>query len=407
MVTQIGLIRLLTAQKILLVGDLMLDRYTLGKASRISPEAPVAVLHVREEKSLPGGAGNVALNLLSLGQEVLVLGRHGPDGAGEELAQVLSRENADTKGVFLDETYRTPVKNRILADNQQMIRIDHEFVTPLSIPLEKEILANLPTLLEGVKVMAISDYGKGLLSKGLLRGLIDEAKRQKIPVIADPKGVDFTKYRGTTVLKPNLKEAYAAAGLPLDTPLEDVAEKLLSLTEVDSLLITRSEAGISIFEPGSRRDFSVKVKEVKDVTGAGDTVLAVVTACMASGLTLDQAAELANVAASMAIEHVGCARITATEMADRLLSDHAQHKLIEKEHSSSLYFALENRPHTILELSNEARFDPALFQEIQSLKKDPLHTLVLSVPESVKCPHLISMLISLREVDFVLKKGNL
>lgn len=398
MVKLIGHLSLLKPQKILVIGDLMLDTYTMGKASRISPEAPVPVLHVCEERSLPGGAGNVALNLLSLGQEVRVVGRHGQDLAGEELRRFL-----DNRGLFVEKGYPTPIKNRVIANNQQMIRIDHETILPLSLELEKEILKKLPELLSQVKMVAISDYGKGLLTRNLLRGLIDQAREQKIPVIADPKGADFSKYRGVTLLKPNLKEAYKAAHMPPEATLDEVAAKLFTMTETEKLIITRSEEGISLFEPHGRRDFPVKAKEVKDVTGAGDTVLATLAAALASSLSLDQAIELSNVAASLAVEHVGCARITLSEMASRLLEEHAFHKLIDAAHAPALHYALQNRPHTIIKLSSDSDLDPLLYQKIQSLKATPSHTLVMSLPLSVKNPHLIPMLTSLREVDFVIQ----
>ena len=406
MVRLMAPLSLLKPAKILVVGDLMLDRYTMGKASRISPEAPVPVLHVKKELSLPGGAGNVALNLVSLGQEVVLVGRYGLDSAGRELAEALKSEGINTRGLFADDQFQTPIKNRIIADSQQMIRIDHEEISLLSQSLEKKILEAFPELLEGVKVVAISDYAKGFLSKGLLAGIIAEAKKRNILVIADPKGADFQKYRGATVLKPNLKEAYAASKMPLEATLDEVAQKLLEIAEIEELLVTRSEAGISIFNRTLRRDYPVKSKEVKDVTGAGDTVLAACAAALASDLTLDQAAELANIAASIVVEHVGCARVSLAEMAARLLDEHASHKIIEPPLKEAFHFALKGRPHTIIELSCQATFDNLLFQQIQKAKTSPIHTLVMSVPASPACPDLIPMLTSLREVDFVLKGGS-
>ena len=165
MVKLIGFLSLIAPKKILVVGDLMLDSYTIGKASRISPEAPVAVLHVREERSLPGGAGNVALNLRSLGQEVAVLGRCGTDAAGSVLKCALEDEGIEVGGIIFDETFQTPIKNRIIADNQQMLRIDREVTFPLLPEKEAEILTRLPALLENVSAIAISDYGKGFLQR--------------------------------------------------------------------------------------------------------------------------------------------------------------------------------------------------------------------------------------------------
>lgn len=403
MVKSIALLSQISRQKIVVIGDLMLDSYTIGKASRISPEAPVAILRVQKEHSLPGGAGNVALNLISLGQQVAACGRYGEDQAGSLLVQELAAEQVDVSALYVEKGYMTPIKNRVIADNQQMIRIDREEVSSLSRALEAQMRDDLPSILQGAQMIALSDYGKGLLSRSFLRALIDEAARQQIFIIADPKGNDFSKYQGVNVLKPNLKEAYAAAQLPLEAPLDEVAEKILAQTAIESLVITRSEAGISIFDRQGRRDFPVEVKEVKDVTGAGDTVLAALSASLASNLTLDQAVEMANVAASLAVEHVGCARITLDQIATRLLDTHAHHKLIDAAHASTLHFALKNRPHTILELADDTLFDQSLYQKIKAHKQNSTHTLIVHVPAHLKNPYLVPMLASLSEVDYVLQ----
>lgn len=391
----------LGTEKILVIGDLMLDCYTIGKASRISPEAPVPILLVKDERSLPGGAGNVALNLLSLGQEVVLIGRFGDDLAGKYLLKALIDSNISTDSIFLEPGYKTPVKNRIIADNQQMIRIDHEINSALTEEVEARIISSLPKLLEDVSAVAISDYGKGFLTRNLLKAVIKEARSRGIVVAADPKGADFTKYEGAFVLKPNLKEAYAAANLTEESTLEQVASALLHGAQVDNLMITRSENGISLFDHLKRQDFPVKVKEVKDVTGAGDTVLATLTACLASKMTLTQAAELSNVAASLAIEHVGCARITLADMTARLLEDHAPDKLVDAVNAQALHYALQNREHSIIELHDESTLDPALYQQIQALKVHANHTLVMKLPPTPSSTSFVSMLASLKEVDFI------
>ncbi|HEX2582878.1 MAG TPA: bifunctional ADP-heptose synthase, partial [Chlamydiales bacterium] len=252
--------------KALVVGDFMLDTYTTGRVKRISPEAPVPVMEVLNQESRPGGAGNVVLNLIALGAEVFAVGRLGADSAGEELKKRL--RCANTAGLVLEPNYKTPVKNRFISDSQQLLRVDFETLSPLLPDCEEEVVAFVEKKLPFVHVMAISDYGKGFLTPRLLRRLIDLAKDQKIPILIDPKGIDFSKYRGATLLKPNLAEAYAAAKLPASASLDEVAQTLLVMTNVDLLLITRSEAGISLFErDGSRSDFPVHSKEVKDVTG--------------------------------------------------------------------------------------------------------------------------------------------
>lgn len=197
----------------------------------------------------------------------------------------------------------------------QLLRVDEERVSPLCPALEKKSIEMLSTALQGVDGVAISDYGKGFLTPRLLKECISLAKQAQIPVIIDPKGLDFTRYRGATLLKPNLSEAIKAAGLGIEASLEEVATELLRDAAVQNLIITRGEAGISVFRPGEeRQDFPAQVHEVKDVTGAGDTVLATLTASLACGLKIAEACAFANLAAGLAIEQIGCARISIEQL---------------------------------------------------------------------------------------------
>lgn len=300
----------LKPKTVLVVGDFMLDVYTLGHVSRISPEAPVPVLQVSEEKAVAGGAGNAVLNLRSLGMDVRVLGRIGDDPAGRELKHYLQQEGVDTTHLMVDPSSPTPRKNRMMADHHQLLRVDHEKPLPLNPEAVDRIQANLSQLLEGVEVIAISDYGKGFLTPYFLQKLIESAK---VPVIVDPKGMDFSRYNGATLIKPNVSEAFAAAGLGMEASLDEVAAKLLNDIQMKALMVTRSAEGISLFQ-ASREDFPTTVHEVRDVTGAGDTVLAVITAALANGCPLDHATILANRAAALAIARVGCARISLRDL---------------------------------------------------------------------------------------------
>jgi rfaE bifunctional protein kinase chain/domain len=285
--------------KALVLGDFMLDSYTTGRVKRISPEAPVPVMEVIKQEYRAGGAGNVVLNLASLGATVLAIGRIGADSEGTLLKTHLSE--ADTTALLVEPGYRTPVKNRLIADSQQLLRIDFETISPLSPSLEEQLIQELPALISDIDVIAISDYGKGFLSNRLLSFVLTLAKEKKIPAIVDPKGLDFKKYKGATIIKPNLSEAYAAAKCPSSATLDEVASELKHLSEY--LLITRSEAGISIFDSqGTRSDFPVRSKEVKDVTGAGDTVLAMICLGVANNLSTDVVVELANIAAGLSIQ---------------------------------------------------------------------------------------------------------
>lgn len=390
----------LKPEKILVIGDLLLDTYTIGKAKRISPEAPVAVIHVQKEESRPGGAGNAILNILSLGSKAIAVGRVGHDFAGKAILELLAQENVDTSGIVIAEDYKTPLKNRIIADNQQVVRVDHECATAITPTEEAKIIALLPELLEGVKVVAISDYGKGFLSTNLLRFLIDEARMRNIMVIADPKGSDFTKYRGVFLIKPNLSEAYAAANLPPETSLDSVAAKVLSEAEADYLMITRSESGISLFaKDSSRQDFPVKAKEVKDVTGAGDTVLAMIAVALASGLPLNEAIPLANVAAGIAIEHIGCARVSLSDLAKRLCD--MDNKVFEEKHLDALKFAL--RDHECISLSLQSDiFSKELILAMHDLKAQSNRSLIISLENEQPQESFVRMLASLYQVDFVI-----
>ena len=307
-------------KKVLVVGDFMLDVYTMGSVDRISPEAPVPVLRVTQETRRPGGAGNAILNLVSLGMDVVAVGRVGNDFGGRTFLEEMAKEDVDTRGIICDPAFQTPLKNRMIAAGQQIVRIDYEHPVPLQSELEQEIADSLPKLLEGVHVVAISDYAKGLLTQSLLATIIRTSKTLSIPVIVDPKGLDFTRYHGATLIKPNLAEAIGAAGLGREATLEDIARCILRDTAVETLMVTRSKDGISVFSHTShRQDFPAHVHEIKDVTGAGDTVLAVVTSALANRLSLSEAAQLANVAAGIAIERVGCARISLADLAARLL----------------------------------------------------------------------------------------
>jgi rfaE bifunctional protein kinase chain/domain len=393
--------------KVLVVGDFLLDAYTIGKAKRISPEAPVAVVNVMREEHRPGGAGNVVLNLLSMGCEVAAVGRVGNDASGQLLLNVLQEENVDVRGMVSQQGYPTPVKNRIIAENQQIVRVDHEQILPLPEQLEQQLIEALPALLQDIKIIAISDYGKGFLSRTFLAAIIENGLVKGIPVIADPKGTDFTKYSRATIIKPNLSEAFAAAGLSTDTPLEQVAAKVLDQTQSQMLMVTRAEAGISLFHRnGQRHDFPVRAKEVKDVTGAGDTVLAMLTCAMANGLPVSEAIQLSNVAAGLSIERLGCARISLSDLARRLLEHDVANKVFDEEHLFALQEALRGRQFALLALSGEQGFTSKIFSAIHLLGKRENWDLLIYIKDTHPHEEFINLLSSLNDVDFILLNGE-
>ncbi len=401
-----GIFSRLSPVRVLVIGDFMYDTYTTGKVRRISPEAPVSVLHVLREESLPGGAGNVALNLISLGASVVAVGRVGHDAAGKNIVQALTDEGVNTDGMIFQNQFQTPVKNRLIADAQQVLRVDFENITPIPEQVEQEVIEKLPLLLQDVNIISISDYGKGFLSRFLLMGVIEMAKARNIPIIIDPKGDDFTKYQGATVLKPNLQEAYDAAKLTREASLEQVAEVLFKKVTVDMLMITRSEAGISLFtRDGKRLDFPVRSKEVKDVTGAGDTVLAMVSVALGNQLDIKYGAQLANIAAGIAIERLGCARINLSDLAVRLLEYDVDNKVFDEEHLFALQEALKNKRYFVLGLYSAQGMTTALFRSIRKLSlRDEDAKLIVYIRDENPDEEIISLLASLAEVDFVVLK---
>ena len=232
----------------LVIGDFMFDAYTEGRAKRVSPEAPVLVLQVERSSFRPGGAGNVALNLAALGASVHVCGRIGSDAEGELLIDRLKSSHIETEGLLREMNYKTPIKNRLMADNQQLLRVDIETVAPLLGEYEAQVIAYLEDAIAKMSVVAVSDYGKGFLTHSILAAAIAIAKRYNVPLVVDPKGTDFTKYRGAFLIKPNVGEAYGAAKLSNSYSLDQVAKILLEQTQVKHLLITRSEEGISYYD---------------------------------------------------------------------------------------------------------------------------------------------------------------
>ena len=394
--------------RILVAGDLMLDTYTIGKARRISPEAPVPVVQVLREENRAGGAGNVALNLRSLGAEVVIFGRIGDDSTGEILKKELQLERVDLSGLFVEKGYSTPLKNRVISDNQQVVRVDYEQYSLISEQLEEEIVRSLPRLLKNIAAVAISDYGKGFLSKTMLKELIRCASAMHIPVITDPKGIDFSKYKGTTIIKPNLSEAYAAAGLEPGSCLQRTAQKLIETTHAETVIITRSEAGISLFnKQNERADFPVRIHEIKDVTGAGDTVLAMFAYAVGNNLELHTAAELSNIAAGMAIERVGCAQITLAELARRLLDEDAANKVFRAADFFVLGESLKGKEETILlGISGMQGMTSSIFSAIHQLARRPEADLVIFLQDHSPDQDFLDLLASMRDVKFIVVQSE-
>ncbi|UFS68651.1 bifunctional D-glycero-beta-D-manno-heptose-7-phosphate kinase/D-glycero-beta-D-manno-heptose 1-phosphate adenylyltransferase HldE [Geomonas sp. RF6] len=306
-----------TGVRALVIGDLMLDEYLWGRTERISPEAPVQVVEVSREDLRLGGAGNVVNNLVALGCSVTVCSVIGDDDNGALLRRAFEKIGADLSGVVEEPGRRTSKKTRVIAANQQIVRIDRETTAPISSSCESALLQYLSENAEHFNVILVSDYLKGVLTPALLAALCQTGRELSIPVVVDPKGKDYGKYRGATILTPNRKEAEAASGTAItDLPsLEAAADTLLSELELDALLITRSEQGMSLFfNDGAATHIPTVAREVFDVTGAGDTVLSVLSLGLACGLPLAKAAWVANVAAGIAVGKLGTSTVSPDEI---------------------------------------------------------------------------------------------
>ncbi|MDB6081286.1 MAG: hldE [Chlamydiia bacterium] len=389
-------------KRVLVAGDFMLDRYVFGSSKRISPEAPVPVLLVGHEEERAGGAGNVVLNLQSLGMEVTALGRIGADFSGTCLKQCIPSEY-----LYSQANYQTPEKVRVIASNQQIVRIDYERVkdNPLDVELEARILDAMDALVKEHDVITVSDYGKGFLTDPILLALLTTAKKYNIPTIVDPKGAEFAKYQGATILKPNLSEAYAAAGfagMEEKKTLQEVAGRIFEKVAVDVLMITRSESGISLFYPDGRfEDHPVHAQAIRDVTGAGDTVLAVLSSAVANGISLGEGTQLANVAASIAVMRVGCAQVTLSEIAHKLIEGHSGDKIFTEEHLSAFEHAMKGKNSTLLRLHKDCEVSVDLLRAVRELAKDKKKELIVSVSASSINEELVRVLASLQDVNYI------
>ena len=393
--------------KVLVLGDFLLDTYTTGKVRRISPEAPVPVMEVIRHEARPGGAGNVALNLHALGGMVVCVGRIGGDVHGEQLKQLLSLKGMDSSGLMVERGYITPVKNRLIAGSQQLMRIDSEIISPLDPFLEELLIERVKTWILETQIVALSDYGKGFLTHRMIQEVLEMAKKGGVPVIVDPKGTDFAKYKGATILKPNLSEAYAAAKKPPSTPLSEVASEIFSQASVDLLLITRSEAGMSLFElSGKRTDFPVVSKEVKDVTGAGDTVLAVLCLGLANGLDLPSIVQLSNIAAGIAIERLGCVQVTLAELAKRLLETDNRTKIFDESHTYALQQVLQGKQVSLLVLSKENSLTLKFLKAIRQLARKKEHEMIVYVCDVAPEDEFVQVLSSLQEIDTIILQSE-
>lgn len=304
--------------KILIIGDVMLDRYWWGSVSRISPEAPVPVVQLEKTSLAPGGAANVAVNIAALGAIPLLIGVVGDDDEGKFLSEILNKSNISANLLLKIEERPTTVKTRIVAHNQHVVRIDNEKTNFLQKEQEETLWLSIENELNKVDLVVISDYAKGLLSRKLLSRLITSARENNKHILIDPKGKDYSKYAGATLLTPNRREAREACNFEEQLVIDDVAtagKTLISQLGLEALLITQGENGMTLFQNGEKPvHFQTKARTVYDVTGAGDTVIAALAVAMAAGASLLQAAELSNVSAGLVVEEVGTTTINQEKL---------------------------------------------------------------------------------------------
>ena len=303
--------------RLAVVGDIMVDRFLWGRCDRISPEAPVPVVRLHRETAKLGGAANVAANLHALGIEATLIGLCGEDGVAADLRDLLHDLGLATAGLVTAGDRPTTVKTRIIAQNQQVVRADMEDDRPLSDSIAADVRARFDALGPFAGVI-LSDYGKGLLTDEVLAAIIARARRDQSPVVVDPKQGDYTQYRGVTSLTPNQREAGLACALPIRDAesLRRAGRILCERTAAGCVLITRGEHGMSLFlDDGGEHHLPTEATEVYDVTGAGDTVIAVYTAALCAGADFRTAAALANHAAGVAVREVGTAAVTRTQLA--------------------------------------------------------------------------------------------
>ncbi|MFK5955009.1 MAG: D-glycero-beta-D-manno-heptose-7-phosphate kinase [Planctomycetota bacterium] len=327
--------------RIAVVGDFMLDRYLWGDAGRVSPEAPVPVVHAHREEDRLGGAGNVVANLVGLGAQVSCFGALGDDASASLMIGVLQQLGAETDGMERCSDRPTIQKIRVMARNQQMLRVDREESRALSADAEKSVLESLCAA--SWDAVVLSDYGKGTLSESLTAAILQEAKRRAVPSLVDPKHRDFRRYQGATLVTPNRLEAEAAAGCSLDTmeKLAEQGERLRADAGLGALLITLGAEGMFLMPEGEEPlHLPTAARQVYDVTGAGDTVIATLAIALGHGYDFELAVRLANASAGLAVAKVGTTAVGREELLHMLRASTPAGKILAANDNAALQAAL-------------------------------------------------------------------
>ncbi|MFC1729884.1 D-glycero-beta-D-manno-heptose-7-phosphate kinase [candidate division KSB1 bacterium] len=311
-------------KKAAVVGDIMLDRYIWGSVSRISPEAPVPVVEVSEESSRIGGAANVANNIHSLGGVPLLFGVIGDDVPGNDLKEKLAETKMETFGIVTDKTRPTTMKTRIIAHNQHVVRTDFELKNDIAGDIADNLLNKLEGVIKELSIIILQDYNKGVLTQSCIERIISLAKEHGCPVTVDPKFNNFFEFRDVTLFKPNIKETQSALGFILDSEERIAAAGKLLIERLNSehVLITRGSAGMSLFsQDGFSVNVPAKAKNIADVSGAGDTVISVLSMILAAGGDMLEAATVANYAAGIVVGEVGIVPVELDTLEEAITND--------------------------------------------------------------------------------------
>lgn len=317
-----GLIRAASGKRVVCVGDVMLDRFVYGSVTRISPEAPVPIMRRAREAAMPGGAGNVARNLASLGMSASLLGVVGDDAEGRELAELLGNIEGIEADLIAMRGRSTTLKTRFVAGGQQLLRVDAEDTATIDSASEAELIASIADEAKNAAVIILSDYAKGAVTDGVIAAALKAGAENGVPVIADPKGRDFARYGAVDLLKPNASELAIALGLPVesDQEIEMALTAAQSVLPAKSVVVTRAAKGMSFAEEGDvPQHHSGQAREVYDVSGAGDTSIAALALGLAGGGSLSDAVSLAIAASGIAVGKAGTATVSAAELETALL----------------------------------------------------------------------------------------
>jgi D-beta-D-heptose 7-phosphate kinase / D-beta-D-heptose 1-phosphate adenosyltransferase len=337
-----------TPQKILVIGDLMLDQYIWGKVERISPEAPIPVIRMEKEEFRLGGAANVIANVKALDCQVFPVGIIGKGSAGQKIESIFRAADIPMDGIIVSASFRTIVKQRILTNQQQLLRVDYESERPDFEQFEGQLLENVSALLPNMDGVILSDYAKGVLSSKLITFVVREAGKKGIPIVCDPgKGYEFRKYRGVTAIKPNRSEAAQLTNLDLKDrqSILEAAAVLHEQCEAEFLTISLDKDGILLFSgPDNYQFIATEAREVFDVTGAGDVVISIIGTLLAKKVSPALVVHMANVAAELEISHLGVVSVPWSEILNHLANDGLHRKIISMEEARAEYKQLHDTP---------------------------------------------------------------